>query len=1643
MWSQASRLVRSLFRKRRGKGRPCSRRLVRPNCERLEERSLLSVDFSQAHAQLPGLLDNLQSLVTQTVLADRMPLVGTGLQSDPNAQFLTPIATALGKALPTSPSATAKQVQDALFNTLKGMNLFPGQNTEDQDVQVVPSADGTEFKVHIASQSPTVLSRDFDLGLPNLPLSLSAKGAVSVSFTYQVELDFDVGLQNGATHLSLDTANAPQLTLHVDATLPNFSATGSFGTLGLQVCDAAFPAKEHWTTPVMKPSEFKGTFTVAVTGPNGSRFLDATQATPAYLLNKKNSTVQLTGQANVNLAAELTVQSFPAVAMNLQVDWPFTKGNLDGDVPTVSFNHLQLDVGTFFSQAIAPLMRHVHDTLSPVDQVVEALSKPLPVISDLSGSSISLLSIATAIDPNLTALTPYLTAFQRLYALSDSANVPSNFSVVDPVIVDFGSFDLGGADPRAKGFDPSKVPPHITLTEPPIATQLKNSNAPGASDAYNYIYDPQKGLEGSDLGSLKLDFLDSPQALFGAMLGQDVTLLQYTMPALDTWSGGKSLFNFDQTFWVAGPLGVRIHGDIRAQADLSVGYDTYGLIHLGQPNPIPKQPPISPLDGIYVSQAHVALTGSFGADLAVNVAGFLEPYVGGGVEATVDLKLQPNPNDPAEPVRYSQLAAEESNGFLSIWQTPAGKLDAYLEAGIKVGVDFGWPVGFVGVNYSTHLADVTLLDFTTNQQTQPVLAHRDINDPNTLVLNLGKYEAQRQYKTSDTKEVFEVGHHPGNTSKGDETIDLTAYGVTQTFDHIKKVVATGNSNDETIHFDPGVLDDTEVTSGSGNNTLSGGSGSNTFTITGGGNNTLIGGPGTNTFKVTGNGDNQLVAGGGNDKLEVDGTGTNTFTAGTGQDTVTVTGGHNSILWAVGDGNLTVQASGGENSLQVQGSRNQPDVFTVSPYPVLLSPGVEVTADGATLTANNFVQIVAIEGSGGDTTTVNDLGPRTAVREVGVNVGQALAPDDGKDLTTVVGNPTSHSVTVGTDSAWLHQPQRGQPQDGGVMFVDTGRKYKVDVGVVNGKDELDVDLKGSQNAVAVQSNTGHTVLEADAGSDAFVVGSDSAPNNGQLYFVPPYPASKQLLFGLRGQLDVNAGPGSNSLTVIDSQDTGSSNLTLADSTITGWVGNAGRPVSIDYTASPSRSFGAVTLKTGKGKDRVALKSTPAGTSVALDTGGGPDQVTVGDGKDTLDSIRGPVTIDGGNGLATVTFDDQGAAGGKDYLFTTFMGNDYLVAGDKVPPANPKGFLYRNVGKVVLDAGEHGNTVTVRSIGAAVDVHAGNGVNDVMVGDSVNGNRVTLAHPLSIDGQKGSTILEINDQGTIMPGLTYTLDAGSVQRTGAGLISYAHVQHLFVNSGSGPNDSIAVLGTAAGTPVTLVGAGPSNRLAGPNASNVWDITGPNAGTLTGAGLKAPVAFSGMQYLVGGAAGDDFRLHTGGSVSGGIDGRGGNNSLDYAQFVGNVTVDLAINKATALGQVLNVANVVGSVGNDVLVGGGQPGTLRGGTGRNLIIARGATHLVGGGGDSILIAGLTAWDGNLTALDHIMMEWERNIPVQDRVSHIENGGGLNGPYRLFAGKKGTVASNGLKDVLTDGGGMDWLFLDAALDRHVNPHPTDVITAL
>jgi RHS repeat-associated protein len=316
-------------------------------------------------------------------------------------------------------------------------------------------------------------------------------------------------------------------------------------------------------------------------------------------------------------------------------------------------------------------------------------------------------------------------------------------------------------------------------------------------------------------------------------------------------------------------------------------------------------------------------------------------------------------------------------------------------------------------------------------------------------------------------------------------------------------------------------------------------------------------------------------------------------------------------------------------------------------------------------------------------------------------------------------------------------------------------------------------------------------------------------------------------------------------------------------------------------------------------------------------------------------------------------------------------------------------------------------------------------------------------VTINGSTGSDAFVIDPGDVVLNGMTIAGDS---------------VANWFANGREG-NDTFTV---NSGAHAILNGGTGASTLIGPDAANVWRISGTDRGN-----INSTVFFTNIENLVGGALDDRFRFTTGAGgarplILGTIDGGAGTNTLDYSALTTDVTVNLATGTATGVGgTVTNIQNVTGGQGNDnltgngvdnvliggngtntltagsgndILIGGAGINVLMGGAGRDLLIGgSGSDQLTAGSGDAILIGGSTSYDKNLAALEAILAEWARTDETyRQRVSHIHGftTGGLNGAFFLTAS---TVHFGASPDTLSSGSGADWFWANLAIDTLIN----------
>lgn len=407
--------------------------------------------------------------------------------------------------------------------------------------------------------------------------------------------------------------------------------------------------------------------------------------------------------------------------------------------------------------------------------------------------------------------------------------------------------------------------------------------------------------------------------------------------------------------------------------------------------------------------------------------------------------------------------------------------------------------------------------------------------------------------------------------------------------------------------------------------------------------------------------------------------------------------------------------------------------------------------------------------------------------------------------------------------------------------------------------------------------------------------------------------------------------------------------------------------------------------GSTSNRFTVRSTSAATT--LNAGSSFEEIAVGNIANSLDEVRGALTVNNGGRLI---LNDHGDANA----------NSYTVTSTQVTRVGSAPITYKvafNTG-LTLNAGAFNDTVAVKSTSAETVLNLGAGNDSVTLG---SGSALTSSLGgigfVTIRGQGGADAVVLNetDAGVVRTaGQAYRItSAGVSSRNFRFQLRYDTIESLDIRAGSGP-DTFTFLSTAATTPVTVrAGLGNDTFKMGSSTEFVTNAT---------------------NFL--------------GAIT--LDGQGATDTLDYSAFKVGVRVNLAAGTATGVaGGISNIENVTGGSANDILVGNDLVNVLRGGPGRDILIGRGgADRLFGEAGEDILIGSATVHDLNAAALENVMREWGRTDLIGTtqsqyaaRILHLIGlGTGLNGATRLNLSQ---VVDDGVADTLDGGTELDWFF--------------------
>lgn len=378
-------------------------------------------------------------------------------------------------------------------------------------------------------------------------------------------------------------------------------------------------------------------------------------------------------------------------------------------------------------------------------------------------------------------------------------------------------------------------------------------------------------------------------------------------------------------------------------------------------------------------------------------------------------------------------------------------------------------------------------------------------------------------------------------------------------------------------------------------------------------------------------------------------------------------------------------------------------------------------------------------------------------------------------------------------------------------------------------------------------------------------------------------------------------------------------------------------NIESLSAVGGTFAVSPIDTGTGDDTIVLSRS-----------GGDLVVTVGGSqyfRAAVASIAGGLVINGNDGNDSLTVDYSGGnpipVGGLTFNGGMQTVSDSLRVSGGSFTNIIKTFTNANDGTINLD----GDVITYTGLEPVLlNVGSVNNIIFNLPGGATDDNAILeddtptlVADTSRLRSQAGTPTFETTTFTNPSNSLTINMGASSGNFTISPLDSgFAAKSPSVTIHGEGANDTLNLTARTGTGLYTFDGGAGTDTLAGPNAVQVWNVTGADAGHINGTNV---IVFDAVENLTGGTSNDTFVIGTGGSVSGTISGTAGNDTLRQTDGTNTWNITAADEgNVTDVSAFAGINNLTGGSGDDTfMIGttGTLTGNLNGGAGNDTVVA------------------------------------------------------------------------------------------------------------
>ncbi len=1537
----------------------------RTGLETLEHRQLLACDAFEAFPADEifgngGALDQLQSVIDQATFASQqIPLIGDQLSGS------FPFGVDMRQALTDAYQEATGDLQQRLSETLTSV-------LGESNLQWLDQAVDVEFDADACVVTATVdLSRtfaewnspnlNFDVGLRSLPFYVTSDvGSLEVEVGFDMT-PFSISIDGNTGAVSLDTEGTT-LSVEVVAELEegaNLSA--QVGFLHMHITDGV------GDDPQNNRSRVEAGFALTL-GDGGQLENVSVQGTADLRLQMQSEVNEYLPSVSADflLHYDLTTNEAPEVGFeNVSIEL--------GDVVSKVLGPIV--------EVVEPLMKpldFVMDLLSEPIPVISDLGLGEYSVLDIANGLADHGALPPDITAyvKMADLVERVSYFVSLLE-----NADCGADDCGGVRLNFGEFSLSDINGDLRGLDPKLLEPTLTDVSlshlaignvgdlSGLAERLEGLNLPdivksGLLDGLDQIQDQlDNGI------SIDFPIIDNPASVvFQWLIGQNADLFRV--------DAGVTLDPVDVDLSGPMPIGIDggLRGGIQPSAHLGLGYDTFGLRRFLDNLRNDTGPQGADfLDGFYITgDSELRASGFLEAYLALNALVFSIEATG-GIYASLSAEIIDSSEDPSLPnvdndhhrVRfYSEMDACSFH--------LAGDIHAAISLIAKLGVQLG-PI-FAGIQHRWDLADFQLAGFDLACIGNPLhepesVALGELSDDGTLTLFVGATANQRSVDPAEIHERFVLSADSGLQGDGAQTIRVQAFGVAQVFDGVKQIVASFGNGNDTLTLGDGIAISATIEGGSGNDVLRsngqgevhffgndgddelrGGQGSNELhghegrdVLFGGGLagslNVLDGGLGSDIL-LGGVGHNQLHGGIGDDQLTAGPNGNemygeqghDQFVVGEGHSSIFGGSGDDQVLWTHGNGTVDFDGGAGWDTMGMVGSSGV-DRFTLFQH----NGGVRVVAPGTDApvwTQNSNVENLSVDArDGADQILVQSL-TGSPIERVSLNLSDQLDEDGSVDVITIRSRMERDDLLVEKlDSTLTELPAHEANSRGGVMRFSGFRSHPLTVDdsyeilAMNFGDRITLNSRSGDDRITVKGITGPTFIETDRGDDEVIV-----------------QASRPELFGngagdYLSELSVDAGHGKNRLVVSEQLSQIEDVLNVTASRISSRLLPA-----VHYDASRGGTFGGgIRIEAGPHDDRIEVTSTRGDAVTEIHGGAGAEQIVVSSRQEQghLNFIGGKLLLDGGTGPAKIVLSDMadatpspqvtvdpttaglqsavlisGLAGRHDETSVVVVDRPQtdltIETSQRATVAERFVINTTNLGSLAIYDHQGDAQYMVEQTRGNLRIFGESGDEQVHVTPKSRflGN---LGGTLAVEAGAGNDQLMLYDTATSEV-MSYELAEKTLSRFfGAQTVAFdTGLESLSLWSAQ-VADTLNVVQLPISTNIVVDQGNGNDAIVGPATGGDWVIDGADRGQ-----LQKRLRFQSSETLASSGGSHRFSIVDGGSISNAIVGSvSGIDTLDYSQFSGPVTIDVAQMNATNVASFKNLDAFIGGRSVDSITG------------------------------------------------------------------------------------------------------------------------------